>query len=35
MPLRHGVYDPVQDDEVRVNIRPLQGAGVLRHGKVV
>jgi hypothetical protein len=34
-PLRHSVYDPLQDDEVKVNIRPLQEAGLLRLGKVV
>jgi hypothetical protein len=34
-PLRPGVYDPLQDDEVKVNIRPLQEAGLLRLGKVV
>jgi hypothetical protein len=34
-PLRHGVCDPLQDDEVKVNIRPLQEAGLLRLGKVV
>jgi len=34
-PFRNGVYDPVQDDGVKVNITPLQEAGVLRYGKVV
>jgi hypothetical protein len=34
-PFRDGVYDPVLDDGVKVNITPLQEAGVLRYGKVV
>jgi len=34
-PFRGGVYDPVLDDGVKVNITPLQEAGVLRYGKVV
>jgi hypothetical protein len=34
-PYRGGVYDPVLDDGVKVNIMPLQEAGVLRYGKVV
>jgi hypothetical protein len=34
-PFRNGVYDPVLDDGVKVNITPLQEAGVLRYGKVV
>ncbi len=34
-PFRGGVYDPVLDDGVKVNISPLQEAGVLRHRKVV
>ena len=34
-PYRGGVYDPVLDDGVKVNIMPLQGAGVLRYRKVV
>jgi len=34
-PFRGGVYDPVLDDGVKVNIMPLQAAGVLRHRKVV
>jgi hypothetical protein len=34
-PFRDGVYDPVLDDGVKVNIMPLQKAGVLRYKKVV
>jgi len=34
-PFRNGVYDPVLDDGVKVNIIPLQEAGVLRYRKVV
>ena len=34
-PFRGGVYDPVLDDGVKVNIAPLQEAEVLRYGKVV
>jgi hypothetical protein len=34
-PFRDGVYDPVLDDGVKVNITPLQEAEVLRHRKVV
>ncbi len=34
-PFRDGVYDPVLDDGVKVNITPLQEARVLRCGKVV
>jgi hypothetical protein len=34
-PFRNGVYDPVLDDGVKVNLTPLQEAGVLRYGKVV
>ena len=34
-PFRNGVYDPVLDDGVKVNITPLQEAGVLRYRKVV
>ena len=34
-PFRGGVYDPVLDDGVKVNIIPLQEAGVLRYRKVV
>jgi len=34
-PYRGGVYDPVLDDGVKVNILPLQGAGLLRQKKVV
>jgi len=34
-PYRGGVYDPVLDDGVKVNITPLQEAGVLRYRKVV
>lgn len=34
-PYREGVYDPVLDDGVKVNIMPLQEAGLLRYGKVV
>ncbi len=34
-PFRGGVYDPVLDDGVKVNITPLQEAGLLRYRKVV
>jgi hypothetical protein len=34
-PYRGGVYDPVLDDGVQVNIAPLQEAGVLRYRRVV
>ena len=34
-PYRGRVYDPVLDDGVKVNIAPLQEAGVLRSRKVV
>jgi len=34
-PFRNGVYDPVLDDGVKVNITPLQEAGVLRYRRVV
>ena len=34
-PFRGGVYDPVLDDGVKVNITPLQEAEVLRYRKVV
>jgi hypothetical protein len=34
-PYRGGVYDPTLDDGVKVNITPLQEAGVLRYRKVV
>jgi hypothetical protein len=34
-PFRNGVYDPILDDGVKVNITPLQEAGVLRYRKVV
>ena len=34
-PFRGGVYDPVLDDGVKVNITPLQEAGLLRYKKVV
>ena len=34
-PYRDGVYDPVLDDGVKVNIMPLQEAGLLRQKKVV
>ena len=34
-PFRNGVYDPVLDDGVKVNITPLQEAGLLRVKKVV
>jgi len=34
-PFRGGVYDPVLDDGVKVNIAPLQEAEVLRYRKVV
>ncbi|GEM_PF-382188 len=34
-PFRNGVYDPVLDDGVKVNLTPLQEAGVLRYRKVV
>lgn len=34
-PFRNGVYDPVLDDGVKVNITPLQEVGVLRYKKVV
>jgi len=34
-PFQGGVYNPVQDDGVKVNITPLQEAGLLRHKKVV
>jgi hypothetical protein len=34
-PFRNGVYDPVLDDGVKVNITPLLEAGVLRYRKVV
>lgn len=34
-PFRGGVYDPVMDDGVKVNLLPLQEAGLLRYRKVV
>jgi len=34
-PFRDGVYDPVLDDGVKVNITPLQAAGLLRQRRVV
>jgi hypothetical protein len=34
-PYREGVYDPVLDDGVKVNLAPLQEAGLLRYWKVV
>ena len=34
-PFRNGVYDPVLDDGIKVNITPLQAAGVLRVKRVV
>jgi hypothetical protein len=34
-PFRGGVYDPVLDDGVRVNLLPLQEAGLLQYRKVV
>lgn len=34
-PFRGGVYDPVLDDGVKVNITPLQEGELLRHRKVV
>ena len=34
-PYRAGVYDPVLDDGVKVNIEPLQAGGLLRYKKMV
>jgi hypothetical protein len=34
-PYRGGVYDPVLDDGVKVNMMPLQEAGVLRYRQFV
>jgi hypothetical protein len=34
-PYRDSVYDPVLDDGVKVNIEPLQAAGLLRYKKMV
>jgi hypothetical protein len=34
-PYRGGVYDPVLDDGVKVNIEPLQAAEILRYKKMV
>jgi hypothetical protein len=34
-PYRNGIYDPVLDDGVAVNILPLQEAGLLAKAKVV
>ena len=34
-PFRGGLYDPVLDDGVKVNLLPLQEAGLLRYRKVV
>lgn len=34
-PFRDGIYDPVLNDGVKVNITPLQEAGLLRQRKVV
>lgn len=34
-PYRNGLYDPVLDDGVAVNILPLQEAGILAKSKVV
>ncbi len=34
-PIRNGIYDPVLDDGVKVNIMPLQKAGILRYKRLV
>jgi hypothetical protein len=34
-PYRHGIYDPVLDDGVKVNIAPLQKAYLLRYKRMV
>jgi hypothetical protein len=34
-PIRNGVYDPVLDDGVKVNIMPLQKARILRYKRLV
>jgi hypothetical protein len=34
-PYRDGIYDPVLDDGVKVNIEPLQAAGLLRYKRMV
>ena len=34
-PIRNGVYDPVLDDGVKVNIMPVQKAGILRYKRLV
>jgi hypothetical protein len=34
-PIRNGIYDPVLDDGVKVNIMPLQKARILRYKRLV